>query len=131
MLPSNLKYQNKLESSYARSYTTHIQPQNGSNGYGPGQTIIVNIPTSPNQVMASTESIFKFNLTVENGGTVSNYMRLDKCGAHGVIQRIRLYHGSQLLEDLDTYGNIVSQLTALQKSSACNGKDNKYFTRLL
>ena len=82
--------------------------------------------------MASTESIFKFNLTVTNNGAdASHYMRLDKCGAHGVIQRIRLYHGSQLLEDLDTYGNIVSQLTALQKSSACNGKDNKYFTRLL
>jgi hypothetical protein len=49
---------------------------------------------------------------------------LDKAGAHGVIQRLRLYHGSQLLEDLDNYGNIVSQLTALQKSSGCNGKDS-------
>ena len=31
---------------------------------------------------------------------------------------------SQLIEDLDNYGNIVSQMTALQKSSGCNGKDS-------
>jgi hypothetical protein len=124
MLPSNLKYQNKLESAYARSYTTHIQPQNGQNDYTDGQTIIINIPTSPNQVMASTESVLKFDLTVKNGGTASNYIRLDKCGAHGIIRRLRLYHGSNTLEDLDNYGNIISQLTALQKSSGCNGKDS-------
>jgi hypothetical protein len=123
-LPTNLLYQNKLESAYARSFTTHIQPQNGQNDYTDGQTIIINIPTSPNQVMASSESVFKFNLTVTNGATASNLIRLDKCGAHGIIQRLRLYHGSQLLEDLDNYGNIVSQLTALQKSSGCNGKDS-------
>jgi hypothetical protein len=97
MLPSNLKYQNKLESAYARSYTTHIQPQNGQNDYTDGQTIIINIPTSPNQVMASTESVLKFDLTVKNGGTASNYIRLDKCGAHGIIRRLRLYHGSNTL----------------------------------
>ena len=123
MLPSNLKYQNKLESAYARSYTTHIQPQNGMGDYTDGQTIIINIPTAPNLVMASTESVLKFNLTVTNGAAANNYARLDKCGAHGVIQRLRVYHGSQLLEDLDNYGNIVSQLTVLQKSSGCSGKD--------
>ena len=124
MLPSNLKYQNKLESAYARSYTTHIQPQNGMSGYKKGQTIMINIPTSPNQVMASTESVLKFDLTVTNGGTASAYARLDKCGAHGIIQRLRVIHGSNTIEDLDNYGNIVSQLTALQKSSGCNGKDS-------
>jgi hypothetical protein len=123
-IPSNLLYQNKLESAYARSYTTHIQPQNGSNNYGDGQTIIINLPTSANQVMASSESVLKFDLTVLNSGTASTYMRLDKCGGHGVIQRLRLYHGSSLIEDLDNYGNLVSQLTALQKSSGCNGKDS-------
>jgi len=124
MIPKNLLYQNKLESAYARSFTTHIQPQNGQNNYTDGQTIMINIPTSQNQVLAASESVLKFDLTVTNGGTASNYIRLDKCGAHGVIQRLRLYHGSQLLEDLDNYGNIVSQLTALQKSSGCNGKDS-------
>ena len=123
-LPNNLLYQNKLESAYARSYTTHIQPQNGQNDYIDGQTLIINIPTSPNQVLAASESVLKFDLTVKNSAVQSQFIRLDKCGAHGVIQRLRLYHGSQLLEDLDNYGNIVSQLTALQKSSGCNGKDS-------
>jgi hypothetical protein len=123
MIPKNLLYQNKINSAYARSFTTHIQPQNGQGDYTNGQTIMINIPTSQNQVLASSESVLKFDLTVQNGTTAS-YIRLDKCGAHGVIQRLRLYHGSQLLEDLDNYGNIVSQLTALQKSSGCNGKDS-------
>jgi hypothetical protein len=125
MLPTNLKYpDSKLESAYSRSYTTNIQPQNGTGPYGDGTTVIINIPTSPNLVMAGTESVLKFSLEVKNGGDTNNYMRLDKAGAHGVIQRIRVYNGSNLLEDLDNYGNLVSQLTVLQKSSACNGKDS-------
>jgi hypothetical protein len=123
-IPKNLLYQNNIESAYARSFTTHIQPQNGQNDYTAGQTIIINIPTSQNLVLASSESVLKFDLTVLNGANASNYIRLDKCGAHGVIQRLRLYHGSQLIEDLDNYGNLVSQMTALQKSSGCNGKDS-------
>ena len=124
MLPSNLHYTNKLESAYARSYTTHIQPQNNGHDYTAGQTIMLNIPTTANLVLASTESVFKFDLSVTNGTAESAFIRLDKAGAHGVIQRLRLYNGSQLLEDLDNYGNLVAQLSVLQKSSACNGKDS-------
>ena len=67
----------------------------------------------------------KFSLSVTNGAAVSNYTRLDRAGAHGVIQRLRLYAGSNLIEDLDTYGMCVANLVSLQKSNgACKGKYN-------
>ena len=123
MIPRNLKFNNKKASAYARNFTTHIQPQNGQGDYSGGQTIIVNIPTAQNLVMAGSESVLKFNLTVKNGAAANAFARLDKAGAHGVIQRLRLYHGSQLLEDLDNYGNIVGHLMSLQQSSdAAHGK---------
>lgn len=125
MIPRNLKYQNKKDSAYARNYTSNIAPQNGTNGYTGGTTIIINIPTAQNIVLAGSESTLKFNLNVTNGGASNAYVRLDKAGAHGVIQRLRLYHGSTLLEDFDTYGNMVSGAMALQQSGdATRGKMN-------
>jgi hypothetical protein len=124
MLPKNLKYNNKLESAYARNFSSYIQPQNGTGPYGDSQTIIINIPTAQNLVQAGTESVLKFDLEVLMGGTNATYCRLDKAGASGCIQRLRLYHGSQLIEDLDNYGNLFAQMTVLQKSSGCNGKDS-------
>jgi hypothetical protein len=125
MIPKNLLYQNKKSSAYARNYSSYIQPQNGSGDYTDGQTIIINIPTSQNLVMAGSESVLKFDLTVTNGAGANAYARLDRAGAHGVIQRLRLYHGSQLLEDLDNYGNIVANLMSLQQSGdAAKGKMN-------
>jgi hypothetical protein len=123
MLPTNLKYMNKLESAYAKSYTTNIQPQNGMSGYTQGQTIIINIPTASNLVMASSESVLKFDLEVTSGAADNKYIRLDKCGAH-LFQRLRLYHGSNLLEDLDNYSNLVGQLIPLMKGNACTSKDS-------
>ena len=76
--------------------------------------------------MAGSESVLKFDLTVTNSsGAVNAYARLDRAGAHGVIQRLRLYHGSQLIEDLDNYGNLVADMMALQQSGdAAKGKMN-------
>ena len=125
MLPKNLKYQNKVESASAHSYVSNIQPQNGMGPYSAGQTIIINIPTRNNLVLIGAESSLKFALSVTNGNAVSNYLRLDRAGAHGVIQRLRLYAGSNLIEDLDTYGMCVANLISLQKSNgASKGKYN-------
>ena len=57
MLPKNLKYQNKVESASARAYTSAIQPQNGTGIYTAGNTITINIPTSPNTVLVPNESV--------------------------------------------------------------------------
>ena len=115
-LPRNLQYVNAIQSSYARNYQSNIAPQNGLGPYGPGETIIVNIPTSRNTVLSGGDSVLKFNLTVTNGGTANNFVRLGASGAHGVIQRIRLWHGSTLLSDIDDYACLVAMCMAVQES---------------
>ena len=93
MLPKNLRYGSKVESASAKSYRSNIAPMNGTGTYGFNDTIIVNIPTRNNLVLVPTESYLKFNIAFTNGGTGSNSLRWDSCGAHGIIQRIRIYHG--------------------------------------
>jgi hypothetical protein len=126
MLPKNLHYQNKVESASARQYTSAIQAQNGTGNYTNGNTIMINIPTSPNTVLVPSESFLKFDLGgITNGATASAYLRLDKAGAHGIIQRLRITHGSQELENVDNYYALVGEMIALMQSSdSINGKLN-------
>jgi len=127
MLPKNLKYQNKVESAAANAYTTNVAPQNGTGPYGNGQTIIINIPTRQNLCLIGSESTLKFSLTATCNGVNANvaYVRLDRGGASGCIQRVRLYSGSNLLEDVDNYGLLMASLISLQKSNgSVRGKYN-------
>ena len=114
MLPKNLAYGSKVESASARSYRTNIQPQNGTGDYKAGETIIINIPTRNNLVYVPSESYLKFTHTVTVGAAASLYTRFDSCGAHGLIQRIRVFHGSNLLSDIDNYGLLSKILFDLQ-----------------
>ena len=55
----------------------------------------------------------------------SDIIRLDSCGAHGVIDRIRVWHGSNLLEDITSYGVLAKMMFDLQvPSDATYGKHN-------
>ena len=125
MLPKQLKYGSKVESAMAQSYRSNIQPQNGTGTYGVGQTIIFNIPTANNLVLAASESYLKFSCTLTNGNTATPAV-WDSCGAHGLIQRIRIFHGSNLLQDIDQYGLLAKMLFDLQvPTDACYGKFNE------
>ena len=64
MLPKTLKYGSKIESAYARSMRSNIAPQNGTSGYGLGDTIIINIPTRNNLCLVPSESYLKFSMVV-------------------------------------------------------------------
>lgn len=123
MLPKNLKYQNKIESASGTvAYTSHIQPQN-SGPYSDGQTILINVPTRNNLTLISSESVLKFTLAVKPAAA-AEYVRLDRGGASCCIQRLRLYSGSNLIEDIDNYGLLFSDLISLQANSASHGKLN-------
>ena len=125
MLPKNLAYGSKVESASARSYRTNIQPQNGTGNYNAGETIIINIPTRNNLVYVPCESYLKFTHTVTAGAADSAYARFDSCGAHGLIQRIRVFHGSNLLSDIDNYGLLSKLLFDLQvPTDSAYGKYN-------
>ena len=114
MLPKTLKYGSKVESAPARSSRSNIAPQNGTSGYNLGDIITVNIPTRANLVMASTECYFKFDIQVRNTHATACHYKWDSCGAHGLIQRIRVWSGSNLLEDIDNYGLLAKMLFDLQ-----------------
>lgn len=125
MIPKQLIYQNKVESAAARSYKSNIAPQNGTGNYGAGDTIIINIPTRANLVTAMSENYLKFDVSFTNGATANDYLRWDSCGAHGLIQRIRVFSGSNLLSDIDNYGMMAKMLFDIQvPTDSAYGKYN-------
>lgn len=113
MIPANLKYQSKVESAPARRYLTSIQPQGGTGTYNPGDTITINIPTRANTCLIPSESYLRgqFNLIASTASTSSC---LESCGWHQFIQRVRVFHGSNLLEDIDNYGQLAKILYDFQ-----------------
>jgi hypothetical protein len=113
MIPANLKFQSKVESASARRYTTQIQPQGGTGNYNPSDTITINLPTRSNTALIPSESYLKgnFNLIATTASTSSC---LESCGWHQFIQRIRVFHGSNLLEDIDNYGQLAKILYDFQ-----------------
>jgi hypothetical protein len=116
-LPNKLLFQTKVESAAARSMRTNIQPQNGTSNYGAGDTIIINIPTRNNLVAAFSESYLKFDAQFTCGAATNDYIRLDSAGAHGFIQRIRVFCGSNLLSDIENYANVAKMMMDIQVSS--------------
>jgi len=122
MIPKTLKYGSKVESAVARSSRINIAPQNGTSTYGLGDTIIINLPTRNNLVLVPTESYLKFNCKFTSA-VANNAFRLDSCGIHGIFQRIRVFHGSNLLQDIDNYGLLAKMLFDLQQpTDATYGK---------
>lgn len=115
-LPKQLLYQNKVDAMGARPYTSNIQPQ-GAQTYSANDVMIFNIPCNRNTVLSPHDTYLKFSMNATNGATAQDWVRLSKAGAHGFIQRLRLFHGSTLLEDIDNYGNLMASLATKQRSA--------------
>lgn len=110
MIPANLKYQSKVESAPSRRYLTQIQPQGGTS-FGQADTITINIPTRNNTALIPSDSYLRgqINIVVSAvSGTPT--AALESCGVHNFIQRLRVFHGSNLLEDIDNYGQLAKIL---------------------
>lgn len=123
MLPKTLKYGSKIESAYARAVRSNIQPQT-TGPFNMGDTIIINIPTRAGLTLCPSESYLRFNVNITNK-TNNNAFRWDSCGAQGIIQRIRVFHGSNQLQDIDNYGMLAKLLYDLQlPTDATYGKYN-------
>jgi hypothetical protein len=107
-------YNNKISSAYARNFTSVIDAQNTSE-YSVGQTAIINLPTMNNQFLSGADSVLSLTLRLRAAaGVNAAYCRLNRCGIAGCIQRLRIFHGSNLLMDLDNYGTLASLLTSYQ-----------------
>jgi hypothetical protein len=134
MLPSKLKYSNKVNSSYARNFQSVIDCQNTSNA-SCGSTSIINLPCVSNQFMSAADSLLSFKMTLVNATVAdTTFCRLNRCGAAAAIQRLRIFHGSTLLQDLDIYNQLNSIMTTYQcsrdavrgKLQVLQGTDEKY-----
>ena len=112
MLPSKLMYNNKIASAYARNFTSVIDAQNTSE-YSVGQTAIINIPTMNNQFLSGADSVLSLKLKIR-AAVQTTYCNLNRSGISSAIQRLRIFHGSNLLMDLDNYGTLASLLTSYQ-----------------
>ncbi len=113
MLPRNLKYSNKSESSMSRSYSSNIQPNGQLNNYTKNTVCTIMIPTGPNLALVANESVLKFSFKTTGTGEG----RLDSGGIHGCIERIRVFHGSNLLEDIQGYNLVAKEYFDLQVST--------------
>jgi hypothetical protein len=114
-LPKQCLYTNKINTSYARNFQSAIAPQNGAE-YNLGETIILNIPTGANLVGSGQDSILKFNVNFRSGAANTTY-KLNRSGAYSIIQRMRIFLGSTLLSDIDSYGNLMDLLMTTQQST--------------
>jgi hypothetical protein len=115
MIPSNLRYASKVESAPARRFLTQIQPQ-GSTSFGMGETITLNIPTRANTALIPSESYLKGTLSLSCSTANATAATFESAGVHGFIQRIRVFHGSNLLEDIDNYAQLAKILYDFQAS---------------
>ena len=115
MIPANLKFQSKVESAPARRFLTQIQPQ-GSTSFGVGETITINIPTRANTALIPSESYLKGVLNLSCSTANATAATFESAGVHGMIQRIRVFHGSNLLEDIDNYSQMAKILYDFQAS---------------
>jgi len=105
-------YNNKIASAYARNFTSVIDAQNTSE-YSVGQTAIINLPTMNNQFLSGADSVLSLKLRLR-APALTAHCRLNRCGIAGAIQRLRIFHGSNLLMDLDNYATLASLLTSYQ-----------------
>ena len=125
MLPKQLKYGSKVESAAAKSSRVNIAPNNGTGPYNLGDTLIINLPTRSNLVLVPNESYLKFTLQPIKADGAATALRWDSCGAHGLFQRIRIFHGSNLLQDIDNYNLLTKLLFDVQvPTDAAYGKLN-------
>lgn len=97
MIPSNLRFQSKVESAPSRRYLTQIQPQGSTGGYLPNDTVTINIPTRANTCLIPSDSYLKGTFVLSCATANADAATLESCGVHGFIQRIRVFHGSNLL----------------------------------
>lgn len=124
MLPAKLHYQSKVEPAMAKSFRSNIQPQNGTGPYNPNDTIIFNLPTRNNLCFVPSESYLKFTANYNNSAAnATTYFRLDANGVHSFIQRIRVFHGSNMISDIDNYSVLSKMMFDLQANyPATTGK---------
>jgi hypothetical protein len=105
-LPDELMYNLKPSAASGRSYRASIQPTNKTT-FQAGDTCIIQIPCGRRNCFLDTnQSYIKY--TIVNNDT-NNFINLDSNGAC-VINRLDVFHASNLLESIQQYNVLYTYL---------------------
>ena len=111
---SDLDYRLKPSAPRSRSYRASILPTN-KNTFNPTDTAIIYIPGGRrNTYLDCTQSYIRITLKNTSG---TGAFRLDH-DANCVINRLDVFHGSNLLETIQTYNILSAYILDMQLSSA-------------
>jgi len=113
--PTSMNLTTKPPAVPARSYRTNISPINGS-VFQPSSTIKIDIPTGGSVFLDGKQSYLKFK--IQNNGTAQLLL---PGSALGMISRLEIYHGGQLLESIDQYNVITKAFLDAQSTPGWKG----------
>ena len=118
-ITSSLIYGQRPAAVLARKVALVSQANNVT--YNPGGLIRVEIPTSPGTFLVCGTTTLKFNLDITSltGAAIAAGQAqgiLDPC-ASSLIERIRIYSGSSLIEDIGGYNKIFNLMSDVTKNN--------------
>ena len=93
----------------------HMSPSENA-GYAPGAVMRFEIPTAPNTFLVTDTTL---DLTVRTDA--NNHVFDGSIGAGSIIERIRVFSGSQLLTDTSHYAKLANLITDVSKSYTATG----------
>jgi hypothetical protein len=116
-ISSQCVYPQTPKSLPVEKYELSIQPTSG-NTFSPGDQVEFLIPTRPYEFLNAVNTTIQFNIRNNHTGGVfvdHNFSNM--------IERVEVYHGSNLLEQLSGYGVLFTTMAEAQmsKSSIENG----------
>ena len=109
-ITSDLLYNMKPSSARGRSYRCSIQPTNKTN-FNPGDTCVMYIPCGRRNTFLDTQQSY-IKYTVVNNDTF-NRLYFDNTAA-SVINRLDIFHASNLLESVQAYNVLYNYLMDYQ-----------------
>lgn len=101
-LPASLDFSPKMGGSHARTSSITIK-SNSTSSYSAGSTIQWDIPVRPNSFLDQSQTYFALNLKS------SGIAKLDN-SVYSCFKTLSIWHGSNLLEQIDRYGVLAGIL---------------------
>ncbi len=116
-MDSSMVYAPRPAAMKARRMQAVYVPQSGATNVSGGTTIRINIGTAPAQYLLTSNTTLKFSVT-----NATHPFNLDgSAGAASFIETIRIFHGSNLLEQIDSYARIASILNDVTRTPGEQG----------
>ena len=115
-ISSQCVYQQTMKSLPVEKYDLSIQPTSG-NSFGPNDQVEFLIPTRPNEFLNAVNTTIQFS--VRNNDVTVGGQPVDN-NFSNMIERVEVYHGSNLLEQLSGYGTLFTTMAEAQYAPAAH-----------